>query len=105
MKSYNIYAGLSGGYGGADYQYTAKFSSADEAETMARMEAMDIYCSYEGSNGLLSWEDVRNEYDSEGYTITDADVDAYYLEEIESWMEYYAIPEDEDTNEVEIDRR
>lgn len=45
---YKIYAGLSGGFGGATYQKTEDYSSMDEALEDAYALAVEEYQSYEG---------------------------------------------------------
>lgn len=88
---YNIYAGLGGGFGGARYDHTRDCNNKEEAENLAYEEAIGIYESYEGSQGILSYNDCREASDS------DEEAEEMYREEIENWIEYYAIPTDEDT--------
>lgn len=51
---YKIYAGLSGGFGGATYQKTEDYSSMDEALEDAYALAVEEYQSYEGCHGIMS---------------------------------------------------
>ena len=52
------------------------------------------YETYEGTNGISSYEDVRREnYDPE---YTDEDYEAIYNEEREAWLDYYAVLTSED---------
>ena len=88
---YNIYAGLGGGFGGAQYEYTIDCESKEEAENLAYESAINIYESYEGSHGILDIRDCIEVSDSE------EEAEEMYQEEIESWIEYYAVPTDEDT--------
>ena len=98
MDRYNIYAGLGGGFGGANYKFTIEANSLEEAEDIAYQEAVEEYEEYEGYHGLKTWAecaeelgvDVENE-DSDG-------VDDLYNEEIESWIHYYAILTSKDKN-------
>lgn len=98
MDKYNIYAGLGGSFGGAEYKFTTEANSLEEATNIAYQEAVEKYEDYEGYHGLKTWAecaeelgvDVENE-DSDG-------VDDLYNEEIESWIEYYAILTSEDKN-------
>lgn len=87
---FNIYAGLSGGFGGANYIGTMRFATKDEAEAYARETAIQEYQSYEGSHGILNWEECREDlidsWEEEPYS---EDVDEKYLEEVESWIEYH----------------
>lgn len=86
----NIYAGLSN-FGGADYLETSEFKSIEEAEAYAYEQAVEKYQSYEGCHGVLSWEDcllcLQDSYPE--YEIDDEWVDDYYLEEIDSWIDYW----------------
>lgn len=88
---YNIYAGLGGGFGGAQYEYTIDCKSEEEADNLAYEAAVSVYDSYEGSHGILSYDDCRDVSDS------DEEAEDMYQEEIENWIEYYAVPTDEDT--------
>ena len=92
---YNIYAGLGGGFGGPLYQGTGEFDDDDSAIDYAYEMAVEEYQSYEGYHGILDWDDVaeQEELDPEE---DETFVDAAYHEEIESWIEYYAVPFDED---------
>ena len=93
---YNIYAGV----GEANYLGTVNCDSNEEADCVAREAAIDEYDSYAGLHGIPDRGDI---YDSpedfgleDGYS--EEDVDEVLQEEIDSWIEYYAILEDEDTN-------
>lgn len=94
---YNIYAGLSGGFGGVDYCGEAEFASEEDAMEYAREQAIQEYQSYEGYHGIYGLEDIRNEYQDfgleEGYT--EEELEEVYNEEIESWIEYYVEPANE----------
>lgn len=90
MKKFKIYAGLGGGFGGADYVGTLEFDNRDEALNYAYQEATDIYESYEGTNGILSMEEIEEDLrKSWGEEPGDDDVRECYLEELEYWIEYY----------------
>lgn len=65
---YKIYAGLSGGFGGATYQKTEDYSSMD---------------------------DCREDLIDSGFDYDDEAVDDRYQEELESWLSYYVEPEEE----------
>ena len=88
---YNIYAGLGGSFGGAQYDYTKDCKDKEEAENLAYESAVNIYESYEGLHGILDYNDCREVSDSDG------EANEMYQNEIESWIEYYAVPTDEDT--------
>lgn len=97
MPKYEIYSGMGGGFGGAVFQCIEEFNSIVEADEYAYNLAVEEYQSYEGSHGILSWDDCREDLiDSyPDMEIDDEDVDAHYQEEIESWIEYYVIPVEE----------
>ena len=113
MTKYNLYAGLSGGFGGADYMGTYEFNTIEEATNEAYLLACEVYESYEGYHGIMSWEECRealiesyyeeNDDDNEhSYIPEEEEVDLYYTEEKEGWLSYYAIPAEEDPN-VDLD--
>jgi len=60
MQRYRIFAGLGGGFGGANYQYTEEFKSEDEANDAAYIEACQIYDSQEGC-GIDGWNEFMDE--------------------------------------------
>ena len=97
---YNIYAGLSGGFGGASYQYTTDCDNQDEAEDLAYQQAVEEYESYEGLHGIRGWEEIAEDYCEENNIaredINEETIDAIYSEEVESWIDYYAVLTDED---------
>lgn len=105
MKQFNIYAGLSGSFGGAHYQYTTLCESQDEAYNEAYEAACEEYDSYAGLHGLPSWEDAVNSYCEDlGITPDDLeDTDEEYLEieelyneTMEGWLAYHVVPTEED---------
>ena len=91
MPRFLVYAGMSGGFGGATYQMTETYATIEEALENARNIAVETYQSYEGFHGILSYEDCRNALleEVEDGDITEEDIEDYYLEEIESWITYY----------------
>lgn len=54
MPKFKIYAGLSGGFGGAQYHCTDDFIDHADAERYARELAMEEYESYGGYHGLYT---------------------------------------------------
>lgn len=62
MPLFNLYAGLSGGFGGYQYHCTEEYDNKEEAQNAARELAIEEYQSYEGYHGLLSEEQAREEY-------------------------------------------
>ena len=61
MPKFKIYAGLSGGFGGAHYHCTDEFIDHADAERYARELAMEEYESYGGYHGLYTWDSMRQE--------------------------------------------
>ena len=102
MKKYNIYAGLGGGFGGAEYRGTGEFESEEDAAEVAYGIACEEYESYEGYHGILSWGDIAEDsnLDPEDEDNYDEILEAYN-EEMESWIEYYAVLTEEDTEITE----
>lgn len=92
LKDYNIYAGLGGGFGKASYVGTLQNVDEKEASDYAFEEACDIYESYEGLHGLRTTVDIMNEEE-----VDEDEAWEIYLEEREPWLDYYAIPTEEDT--------
>ena len=87
---FEIYAGLGGGFGGANYVKTIEANTREEAEEYARQCAIDDYESYEGSHGILSRDDVFEDLiESFGEEPLEEDVDLRYMEEVEGWITYY----------------
>lgn len=100
MRQYEIYAGMGGGFGGAQLHGIYEFSSAQEAERYAYDLAFDEYQSYEGSHGILSRDEVYEdclisewiEPGAQSETEIEGIVDDAYLELVESWIEWRAVP-------------
>ena len=93
---YDIYCGLSGGFGGATYSHTAEFLTADDAEAEARQLAIEEYQSYEGFHGILCWDEMKEMLEEDYGEVTDEEVDEAYLDEVEGWIEYYVKVHDPD---------
>lgn len=55
MKQYNIYSGLGGSFGGANYQYTGLYETEEEAEDDAFQAAL----------GYVIGDDSTSQADSE----------------------------------------
>jgi hypothetical protein len=100
MTKYEIYAGMGGGFGGAQLHGVYEFSSAQEAERYAYDLAFDEYQSYEGSHGILNWDEVYEdclasewiEPGAQSEAEIECIVDDAYLEQVESWIEWKAVP-------------
>lgn len=90
MPWFKIYAGLGGGFGGANYVDTIECEHQDEAMTIAYQSAIEEYESYEGNYGLPNWDECREDLIESGWEDpSDEDVNDQYNEEIESWINYY----------------
>lgn len=107
MSLFNIYAGLGGSFGGAIYRETMEFDTLDDAENYAYHLARDEYESYEGLHGIKSWGDIADEmgFDPEDDDMSqeriqeiEEEISNYYNEEVEQWIDYYAVPVEEETN-------
>ena len=101
MPRFKIYAGLSGGFGGAQYQCTDDFINLADAEQYARELAMEEYESYGGCHGLYTWDSMRKEIADEEYNgdieqVDPEDVDDRMTEEVEGWITYKVILVDDD---------
>ena len=102
MERFHLYAGLGGGFGGARYNQTIEAEDIEEAYEYAHDLAVEEYQSYEGLHGIMSWGDCYEDavesgfIDKENMTETEIYeyVDGLYQEEIESWIEYYAIKDE-----------
>lgn len=111
MKEYNLYAGMSGSFGGPSYVGTLKADKVSDAEEIARRIAIEIYQQYEGMYGILSYEECykdcleRYKADINNKTIDEEDISAIaldrYWEEVEGWIIYYAVNAEEDDLEEE----
>ena len=96
---YDLYAGLGGRFGGANLIFKGvEYDNKEEATKAAYEYAVEEYQSYEGCYGLTSYNDI--EENPEDYGLDEdpeaEDINEVYTEELESWIEYYAIPTAED---------
>ena len=83
MPKFKIYAGLSGGFGGA--HFCEIYECGSQAE------------SYGGYHGLYTWnsmcqEIADDEYDGDIEQVDPEDVDMRMMEEVEGWLTYKVIP-------------
>lgn len=97
MPKFKIYAGLSGGFGGAHFCEVYECGSQSEAEIYAREVAIEEYESYGGYHGLYTWDSMRQEIaddecDGDIEQVDPEDVDMRMMEEVESWLTYKVIP-------------
>lgn len=101
MAKFKIYAGLGGGFGGANFQRVLTCRDEDEAMKEAREMAIEEYFSYGGYHGLYTWESMKetiaeDEYDGDESQVSDEEVDDALLDDIESWITYHVeqVPDD-----------
>lgn len=95
MKKYNLYAGLSGSFNNCEYRGTIECETIQEAEKYAYDLAVDVYESYAGYHGLLTWDEVAEENDLD-INIDIEEINDLYNEELDTWCEFYAVPFDKD---------
>ncbi len=87
---FKIFHGMGGGFGGASYDVTIECKTKEEAEEYARSAAIEDYQMYEGCHGILSQDDIFEDFvESFGENPTEEEVETRYMEEIESWIVYY----------------
>lgn len=84
MSNYRIFAGLGGGFGGANEVDVLENTSRAEAEDYAYELALQEYEMYDGLHGLRTVDDI---IDKEG--VDEREAYEIYNEERESWLEYY----------------
>lgn len=105
MGKYNIYAGMGGGFGGAQYQGTVECKSLADAYELAYELAVQEYESYEGYHGVPDYGEIADNAEDYGLEegFTEEDVYEILSEQRESWIEYYAVAfeDDEDFDEDE----
>ena len=90
MAKYRIFAGMDGGFGGADEICVREFPFEEDAMEYAYQEAVAEYQSYEGFHGVFDRNDVRQDLLlSFGKEPTDDEIENKYWEEVESWIDYY----------------
>lgn len=106
---YKVYAGLSGGFGGAYYSHTTDDTTEKQAEQDAWETACEIFDSQMGS-GIESMNDLRENAESEIYRDEFENDEQYelaiqdYVEQSyedlrESWIDYHVIEEGSDEEE------
>lgn len=102
MSRFYLYAGLSGGFGGAHYNQSIEAEDIDEACKFAYDLAVEEYQSYEGCHGIMSWDDCYEDAVESNFidkeTMTEKEINEYiddmYQDQIESWIEYYAVKDE-----------
>lgn len=93
---YDLYAGLSGTYGGAKYQGTYEYDTEKEAYKEAEAIAIEMYQNCEGRrrNGPPSWYDIREDLNNlcPDDDFDDEDYHYYYMEEMNNWLSIIVRP-------------
>lgn len=88
MKQYKIFAGLGGGFGGAQECDILEFASIEAAEEYAYEVACETYDMYAGMHGLRSVDDIMENDDCgaawalESYREEREGLLVYYVEEV-----------------------
>lgn len=95
-ETWEIYSGLGGGYGGANF--IRLFSgSRNAAESLAYQEAVEIYESHVGNGGLRTEDEIMDE---DG--VDEEEARQIYNEEMEDWLDYYVKLYDGSKTEKEL---
>ena len=97
MGYYKIYAGLGGGFGGAEYLWTDEYTSEDEAVECAYNQACELYYDYQGLRGLFNREIALEDNPS----LTEDELTEMEYEDRENWIDYYVIETDSIDDEDE----
>lgn len=84
MKQFKIFAGLGGGFGGAQECDTLEFASLEAAEQYAYEVACETYDMYAGMHGLRSVADIMEDDECDEEYAEDV-----YNEERDGWLDYY----------------
>lgn len=93
MGYYKIYAGLGGGFGGAEYLWTDEYTSEDEAVECAYSQACELYYDYQGFDREIALEDNPS--------LTEDELSEMESEDLETWIDYYVIETDSIDDEDE----
>ena len=93
MGYYKIYAGLGGGFGGAEYLWTDEYTSEDEAVECAYNQACELYYDYQGFDREIALEDNPS--------LTEDELSEMESEDLETWVDYYVIETDSIDDEDE----
>ncbi|MFW6047246.1 MAG: hypothetical protein ACOCP4_05620 [Candidatus Woesearchaeota archaeon] len=82
---FQIKYGLGGSFGGTEFvePEVLEFETEREAENYAFEKAVEEYEMYEGTNGILSTDDIMEEY-----KVDYEEAMEIYLDERESWLDY-----------------
>lgn len=115
MKRFWVFGGMRDPFGGYHFLGEVEGISPDSSDVQrdARDLCVEIYESYAGLHGILTWDDVREDLmESESAfeddaEISDEDVDDAYNEEIDNWCSYWVVeaipgenPEDDSVADI-----
>lgn len=92
MAQFKVYAGLGGGFGGAQYIETVEVATVEEAGRIAYEYAVEEYESFEGLHGLTSYSDIIDNPADYGLDEDCEDEELLweaYEEERSTWLDYY----------------
>jgi hypothetical protein len=84
MKQYRIFAGMGGGFGGAQEVDVMEFANKEAAKDYAYEVACETYNMYAGMHGLRSVADIMEEDECD-----EENAEYVYDEEREDWLDYY----------------
>jgi len=84
-----IFAGLGGGFGGANFTGEVFTGTKEQAESRSYGSAQEEYEQYEGNHGLRSASDIMDE---DG--VDEEEAEQIRNEEMESWLDYWVEPYD-----------
>ena len=85
MPRFKIYAGLGGGFGGANFIEEDEFQDEEQAMLYAWEVAMEVYDTYAGMYGIPSYEELAEEYPD----YTEDELEDMYLGDAEVWLDYH----------------
>lgn len=92
---FEIYAGLGGSMGGAQFEGIYDFKDEDEAEKFAYEKAVEEYESYAGMHGLIDYEGAYEDCEESGWiddSMSEDEihemVEQHYRDYRDSWLEY-----------------
>ena len=81
---YIIGYGLGGGFGGIQDYEVVEAMNMEDAERQAYDSACDMYEGYDGSNGLMTIDEIMEEEEIEDYD----EAEEMWREEREGWLDY-----------------
>ena len=85
LKKFVLFAGLSGGFGGAEEVDTIECENQKQADEAAYEQACQQYDSMAGLHELRDHDTIMEQEHCTADEATEI-----YLEEMEEWIEYYA---------------